>query len=215
MTNSAALFQDCFFRFFRARQALMDKMLPRLPSAPYGSPYTDGLFEVDLASVLAVAPVVETEGQFEVMTAPRPPKTAWRVLLAVRAGVHDPDWSREGIARTVYRSTWYGEMVDILACAPDLCSVSSRATRAATVIGWPQDPDMVDRPIRLHETPWAWLADGGHGVCLGGDDLDNQWWLRRCSRGVTAGGLPFAEAVDAKLRRAGVGSPKVWVREAA
>ena len=174
-----------------------------------------GLGETGLAGLIVAAPVLEAEGRFEVLSEGRPRKSQWRILLAVRDGAPNPDYSDGGLDDTARQSVLAGAIVDLVACDPELMRVTSRLTGAAPVLGWPMQPELLSGPARIHETPYAWLRDGCRGAVLIGDELQVQDWLLRCERGVTAARLPMAEALHKKLSRAGVVRPSVWVREAA
>lgn len=171
--------------------------------------------DIDLAPLIVAAPVQEHAGGFSILDERRPRARDWRFLVAVRDGAPNPDYSEAGMAETARQSVQAGRIVDLVACDPDLMRVTGRLLATTAVLGWPQHPDLVSDPVRLSETPNAWFRDGCQGAVLIGDDDQVQDWLLRCPRGVTAGAVPFARALDAKLKRAGKRQPEVFVRQAA
>lgn len=168
----------------------------------------------DLSSLMVAAPVRERGGRFEVIDDGPVGKADWRILLAVRAGAPNPDYSDAGVAETLLRGATDGEIIDLAACSPDLMRVTSRLLGVAPVLGWPQVPELVTARARVFETPIAWLKAGGDGAVLLCAENEAQDWLMRCAAGVVAGRLPFAAALEKKLRRAGVKKPQVFVLEA-
>ena len=56
-------------------------------------------------------------------------------------------------------------------------------------------------------------ADGADGAVLVGDDAQVGDWLLRCQHGVSTGNVLFGQAVQAKMRRAGVRRPWVGIRQ--
>lgn len=167
----------------------------------------------DLRPLVAAAPVVERDGAFELLTDRRAQKRDWRLLVAVRDGAANPDWSPAGLYDTARRAVLEGPILDVVACDPDGLSVTSRLLGATAVLGWPQGPELLDGTARLHETPRAWLADGADGAVLVGDDAQVGDWLLRCQHGVSTGNVLFGQAVRAKMRRAGVRRPWVGIRQ--
>jgi DNA primase catalytic core len=199
----AAVFADCAARWPAATARARDLV-------PWG-----GDDQVDLSTLIAAAPVRERAGRFEVIDDVPPHRGDWRVLLAVRAEAPNPDYSDAGVAETLRRGTVEGEIIDLVACSPDLMRVTSRLVGAASVLGWPQVPELIADRARVFETPCAWLKAGGDGAVLLGPDGEWQNWLMRCEAGVVATRLPFAAALEKKLRRAGIRKPLVFVTEAA
>lgn len=166
-----------------------------------------------LAPLIAAAPVQEVGGTFAVLEARGARWRDWRVLIAVRDGAPNPDWSDAGMAETARQAVMGGAIVDVIACDPDLMRVTARLGGTTAVLGWPQAPELTGGQVRLHETPNAWLRDGCRGAVLIGDDGQAQDWLLRCARGVTVGGAVFGHAVRAKMQRAGQRRPQVFLRQ--
>lgn len=165
----------------------------------------------ELAALIAAAPI--HGDRMEVVADRRPRKADWRVLIAVRDGAPNPDWSIGGVDETARQAVTAGRVVDVIACDVDAMQVTGRLLQATAVLGWPQAPELLAGPARLHETPNAWLRDGCRGAVLIGDDGQVADWLLRCPLGVTTGGVMFGRAVDGKLRRAGQVRPNVAIRQ--
>ena len=171
--------------------------------------------DVDLDALIVAAPVTEQDGLFTVMDARRPRARDWRILVAVRDGADNPDFSNAGLDETARRSVFSGRITDLVACDADLMTVTGCLYGVAPVLGWPRHPELTNAPARLCETPNAWLRDGCRGAVLIGDDVQVADWLLRCSRGLTVAAPLFGRAVEKKWRRAGRAKPEIYVREAA
>lgn len=169
----------------------------------------------DLVHLVAAAPVTEQDGVFAVLWDGKPRASQWRILLAVRDGIANPDHAGSALDDTARRSVLIGDCLDVIACHPGLLKVMSRMMGATSVLGWPQHPEMIIGPARVHETPWAWLRDDCRGAVPIGDQYQVRDWLLRCANGVTAAARPMALNLDKQLRNAGQRRPQVYIREAA
>ncbi len=171
--------------------------------------------DVDFSALVVAAPVTEQDGLFTIVDDRRPRTRDWRVLIAVRDGVPNPDFSNAGLDETALRSVFDGRITDLVACDLDLMAVTARLYGVAPVLGWPRHPELMSAPVRLCETPNAWLRDGCRGAVLIGDDVQVADWLLRCPRGLTVAAPLFGRSVETKWRRAGRKNPEIYVREAA
>ena len=174
----------------------------------------------DLGNVLAPAPVVELDGRFVLNTKPRPRKSDWRWIIAVRQHATIPQdgygdmlaWRAGAIAAGPSRESLAGQdILDLVACDPGLTRVTSRFLAATPVVGWPVDPLHAHEPVRVFETPIAWLLTRGAGVFLCGDDYEQATWLRECDAGIVASSIPLGQALQKKMQRPVRALPKVLV----
>jgi hypothetical protein len=165
--------------------------------------FRDNPLSADLTHCLTWAPVRQHEGLFEIDPTPRPPKSAWRWIIAVRSGLWDMDPLYAGRdVSDAQKQALCGEYVwDLFACDPDLRRVTGRFTGSESVVGWPLEPDLADKPVRVHETPESWLRSRCDGVLLCGDSHDEQAWLRGCTPGVVVSTIALGEALRIKMRR--------------
>jgi len=169
----------------------------------------------ELEHLVAAAPLTEQDGVFAIQWDGKPRASQWRILLAVRDGIANPDHARSALDDTARRSVLIGDCRDVVACHPGLLKITSRMLGATAVLGWPQHPEMITGPARVHETPWAWLRDDCRGAVPIGDQYQVRDWLLRCADGVTAAARPMALNLDKQLRTAGQRRPQVYIREAA
>ena len=173
----------------------------------------------DIAPVLAIAPVPEADGMFDIDTAPKPPKKSWRWSIAARWGAsHKPRYRlrprgfiADGLTHD-QREALKGHYVeDLIACDPALLTVTARYACDSAVCGAPAHPGHAEGPVFAHETPLAWLMSRGSGVFLCGDQAEQQAWLRGCTAGLTTATVAMGEAILKKMRRPIPALPQVRV----
>ena len=182
--------------------------------------FLSGTLASDLGHILAPAPVVELDGRFVLNAKPKPRKSDWRWIIAVRQGAATPAdglgdslaWRAAKFPPGPSRESLFGQdILDLVACDADLARVTSRFLGATAVVGWPVEPTHAAEPVRVFETPMAWLLARGAGVFLCGDDFEQATWLRACDAGIRTASVPLGLALQKKMQRPVVALPKVLV----
>ena len=159
-----------------------------------------------LLGVLGAADVTETDGLFE-LSRRRPSNASRRWIIAVRDGRSDLTEEPTGLLDPAWRSVprfeaLHGpDIIDLVACAPDLSRVTARLHGTAAVLGQPQEGWWADAPVRVFATPWQWLVSGGAGVLPIGTEEETQHYLLSCERGVVGNNVAHGEALLRKMLR--------------
>jgi hypothetical protein len=163
-------------------------------------------------AIAAYAPVMVDGGYFQLH--PRPQRSAperWHWILAVR---RHPDIEVFGTPeRTLEAATiWAGEAIyDLFACDRALEKIVGRLTTLETAIGYPPDGRLAANPVRVHETPLAWLKAGPRGVLLAGTPSENAQWLLMCETGLVVSSIRQAESLRALMARPVPPMPRLLV----
>nr|WP_294566978.1 hypothetical protein [uncultured Rhodopila sp.] len=173
---------------------------------------------VSLSLVATIAPVIESSGYFQFDPTPKPAKASWRWIIAARCGIpldqdcrFYPPLLSPDLDYAQQHALEGNDVLDLVACSQDLMRVTSRYTGLAAVVGWPTEPEWADQPVRIHETPLAWLLAQGRGVFLAGEAADQQSWLRACSAGIIASSITSGEAIKRKMQRPIPRLPRILV----
>ncbi|HUC17779.1 MAG TPA: hypothetical protein VMA37_08830 [Acetobacteraceae bacterium] len=163
-------------------------------------------------AIAAFAPVMVDGGYFQLH--PRPKSAArdrWYWILAVR---RYPEIEVLGTReRTLEAATiWAGEAIcDLFACDRALEKIVGRLTGQETAIGYPADGRLTAEPVRVHETPLAWLRAGPRGVLLAGTPSENAQWLLTCETGIAASSIRHAESLRTLMARPVPPMPRLLV----
>jgi hypothetical protein len=167
--------------------------------------FKDPALHIDLLMTLTTAPVIERNGYFEPFpheNSRKPPRTAWRWIIAARHGLPHPDRALSGVTISDGLAARQGLFIeDMVACSLDLLRVTGRLLGLVDVIGTPFYPVDAAAPVRVFETPLSWLINRCEGVVLVGDDSQVQRWLRDCSPGLIVNTPEMGKALTLKMRR--------------
>ena len=161
-----------------------------------------------LDPILTLAPVVEQGEWFELAPdlAQRAPISRHRWLIAVRRwdGLQiegepgETEAARMRAAIGPAAEPLRGDYIeDIIACDAKLSRVRGQYTGHADTLGTMDD----DQPVRLLQTPLAWLRGLCAGVVLLGSAMRKQTLLRGHAPGVICDSVEHGEAVQRLMRR--------------
>ena len=202
-------------------------------SPPY-NPIMRTLFRLLLVQAVLLPLMVEKDGlggwMFQLH--PEPMKAsprAWCWLWPVRSGYEL--WMFEMLHGTNRHCTWQdyhdrcerdagyrarmeclcGETIwDVAAFSLDFSKCYGRLNEQSAVIGYPVQPEISGKAVRLFRSVRKWLDGKCEGAALIGSDFENEAWMRGCEHGIITDDVAHGKYVQKILQRPYAG-PQILV----